>query len=98
MPKTEHLARCVICGRMADGDKDFICENCGHPEKIMLHCGGCRTSRDIDISELYRIVALAGFDMPIRKGMSVLTSCCVHEDDKKKISPRVNIKFWSVGW
>lgn len=38
MGESSNRGRCVICQRIGQGEKDFICEDCGHPEKTMLVC------------------------------------------------------------
>ena len=38
MSESSNRGRCVVCQRLGRGEKDFICEDCGHPEKTILVC------------------------------------------------------------
>jgi len=34
----EKFGQCILCGTVGQGSKDFICANCGAPDKLMLVC------------------------------------------------------------
>lgn len=46
----ELLGKCIVCGVFGQGKKDFICEHCGGPDKIMLVC---KCGRRNDITALH---------------------------------------------
>ncbi len=45
--KGKHFGECVLCHVVGQGEKDFICEQCGHPEKIILTCRSCGSHMDL---------------------------------------------------
>lgn len=38
---------CIVCGVIGQGGRDFICEKCGGPDKIMLVCQCCGAKTDL---------------------------------------------------
>jgi len=34
----KYLGECVLCGIVGQGSQDFICADCGAPDKLMLVC------------------------------------------------------------
>ncbi|HRY52649.1 MAG TPA: hypothetical protein P5089_02225 [Candidatus Portnoybacteria bacterium] len=43
----EGIGKCILCGVVGQGEKDFICKLCGSPEKVMVCCSDCGARVDI---------------------------------------------------
>lgn len=50
METTESIGRCVLCKIEGQGEKDFICERCGSPDKVILACQ-CGQRADVMLVE-----------------------------------------------
>jgi hypothetical protein len=74
---------CVICGKIGQGTKDFICENCGGPDQLILACE-CGARHDLtklaggDLSQsLSKLVDWGGDEKSLRPGMTIHVSQCI---------------------
>lgn len=92
----DKCGRCIFCQRIGRGKKDFICEDCGHPEKSMVVCR-CGMRKDLTllspetISEFFNQFCQV-FDLwttttthVIAKGVTIsVPACpdCFHKDRK----------------
>lgn len=69
--------KCVVCGIRAFGEKDFLCENCANPEKIITFCVNCKEYMEIDIVQLAQLLKVAeNIEIPVRLGVSVRMTAC----------------------
>jgi hypothetical protein len=71
--------RCVVCGIRGRGRRDFICEDCGDPESITIHCAGCRTTiRQASRNAIDVVKRFLGIDMGgLKKGMTIRVTNCL---------------------
>lgn len=44
------MGRCLACGVSGRSEKDFICDQCGHPKKTMVVCQGCQQRTDLTLA------------------------------------------------
>ena len=78
----EGAGKCILCERIGQGKKDFICIDCGAPDKLMLVC---RCGRRNDLTSL-----LGGkFSEYLRSVISW------NEQDEKDLKPGMTISVGS---
>jgi hypothetical protein len=69
--------KCIVCGVEGRGRKDFLCENCANPEKIIWVCAKCGRKRELTPEELEIIcVCFLGKTPNQKGGVIVRVSCC----------------------
>jgi len=79
----ESFGECVLCHVVGQGKKDFICANCGAPNKLMLVCQ-CGQRNNLtallgqNISEyLSTVIAWNEKDgKDLKRGMTIAVSSC----------------------
>lgn len=74
----EQAGHCQICKIPGQGRKDFICENCGGLDKIVLFCEGCGKGREITLKELKELAHLLKQNIPLEKGTTIKVSGCAN--------------------
>ena len=88
-------AKCVVCGIRAFGKKDFLCENCTHPEKIITYCVSCKEYMEINIVQLAQLLKIAeNEEIPASFGVSIkMNACnkCFEKDGKFRV------EFYKMG-
>lgn len=91
-----HQAKCLICGREGKGKKDFICESCGDPEKIIFHCGRCGDIREFSKDALIELMKGSNVAISIEPGLVIRSSYCdkCHRESDKGGKARVD--FWKI--
>ena len=89
-----YQAKCSVCGIKGKGEKDFICENCGDPEKNFFHCGRCGNVREFSEDELIKFMKDFDIILPPGPGIVIKSSYC----DKclKQSDKGLHIDFWKV--
>jgi hypothetical protein len=75
---------CIICGIKGTGAKDFICGQCGDPERITHFCDGCRRWAELDIEAIDVIQKYTKKEIPRRNGVAIKTSHCRRCGDRNK--------------
>ncbi len=86
---------CVICGIESNGLEDFICENCGHPEKIIFTCDNCGHHIDLTDSDIKKLEQTLG--QKIRLGNAIVSSVCPHcREGEGWIIAGAEIKIFNV--
>lgn len=77
MEKTDALGRCIICGVIGKGQKDFICENCGGPDKIIMTCTVCGDHMDLSELKQSDLANMESFiGRQLKPGMAVASQGC----------------------
>lgn len=67
---------CRACGVTGRGRRDFICEDCGNPNRIIVVCGYCHTRNDATAASLETLCKNNGLAVPETPGVTVkLTRC-----------------------
>jgi len=74
--------RCSICGVEGQGIKDFICEDCGDPLRIILTCRCCR--KRLDITDLGRREYEEFIGRKLGPGMAISHFCENCAEGKKQ--------------
>lgn len=83
----EIKGNCVLCKVVGRGEKNFVCEKCGHPEKIISVCRRCGTRVELTRCEPEVIKRLLSLYVPREKkeeltrieisaGVSISTPIC----------------------
>ncbi len=67
---------CVVCGVEGRGQRDFICEDCGGPDKNVLFCERCRTRTEVTEEAVRLVERHAGKPIPRRLGVTLKVSSC----------------------
>lgn len=77
----ETRGKCVLCGIKGQGRKDFICENCGDPERIFILCQMCGNRHEMSVEELTLLSVGLGILLPCppRLGMILEFESCPKE-------------------
>lgn len=81
----DKIAECVVCQTPGQGTKDFLCDNCGHPDKIYLACLGCGKIYCLTPEDLERLAKAAHKDIPVMPGITIKTNACSICDPDKQI-------------
>ncbi len=68
--------KCLICGIEGRGGKNFFCENCVNPQKILWFCKNCQRRMDLTEEELEKLYQDLKIDGPIRKGIVIIDEAC----------------------
>lgn len=68
------LGKCVICGVVAETEKNFICQDCGDPLKIIFTCTKCYSR--MDLTEIDPKKLEDTFGRPIPFGTAIAVPWC----------------------
>lgn len=69
--------RCVVCEVLGRGSRDFICQECGGPDKNLLFCTGCRTRTLMTPGIITVVRSHTGIDVPEGPGVTIRVSSCL---------------------
>ncbi len=67
---------CVVCEVVGRGRSDFVCENCGNPDGVVVYCACCRGYREGTEHLLELIERSSGMSIPRRGGISIRVNGC----------------------
>jgi len=73
MEEDRICGKCVICGVIGHGEKNFICENCGDPNGIIYTCQACGRHIDfirLDKKDMARLSAVLGHAITLGTAMA----------------------------
>ena len=72
----EGLAHCLVCEVEAPHPKDFLCERCAQPGKILVRCASCGNRYEV-IAQSPSAKGLAqDLNLPITPGTAMKISGC----------------------
>ncbi len=91
----KEFGECIFCGVIGQGKKNFVCENCGKPDKLMMVCQ-CGQRHDLtkslgmgvsDVNEyLSTIIAWnKRNEKYLKLGMTIYVARCVFCGGKKAL-------------
>ena len=64
----EKFGQCSVCGTVGQGEKDFICSNCGAPDKVMVVC---------QCGERYDLTSQDKTPSPLKLGTTLFVPKCI---------------------
>jgi Fe2+ or Zn2+ uptake regulation protein len=76
--RRKRRGQCLVCGVEGQGTKNFLCENCADPEKIIWICVKCGKKVELtegELEKLYEALKVCG-KYPIRKGIVIKDLSC----------------------
>ena len=68
------LGKCIICGVVAETKKNFICQDCGDPAKIIYTCTKCHFRMDLTQEDPEKLKNM--FGQPIPFGTAIAAPWC----------------------
>lgn len=89
------LGRCIICGVVADTDRDFICEDCGNPNKIIHTCTNCGSRIDLSGISIEELKSTFGPNIGI--GCAIVAPCCDKCPDIEILPKKGKIRIYRIG-
>lgn len=101
----EMFGTCILCGVVGQGKNDFICLDCGTPDKLMLVCKCGQHSNLTALSGkvlrdyLDAVVALGEKDEDdLRLGMTIFVSLCIFCGGQKALEKETgsDLKIYNI--
>lgn len=101
----EMFGACVLCGVIGQGKKDFICADCGAPDKLVLVC---QCGRRNDLTSLLGgrlgeyLKAIISWrekdEKDLRPGMTISVGTCFSCGGQKALQTEAgrNLKIYSI--
>jgi len=79
------LGKCIICGVVAETEKNFICQNCGDPLKIILTCAKCHFRMDLTQEDPKKLESMFGRHIPFGTAIAApwCFDCTSHPEERK---------------
>lgn len=74
MKEERVFGKCDICGVIGRTEKNFICENCGDPIKIIITCTKCHSRLDLTEVDPKKLEDM--FGRPIPFGTAIAAPWC----------------------